>query len=609
MEEKEIRKDGYMNILTKYGTSMDSSERYAYESEAWIPDEELTIHYEGNGLFTKIIDEPAEEAVKHGYEYGIHKQEIEQFIEDSLDELEFEEKAVTAIKWARLYGGALMVMLIDDGRDLAEPVDWDKIKGIDELLVFERPLITPDYNTLYDYKPNNMRGFSKFGMPEYYTISSVYGGTFRVHESRCLLFKNGVLPSVLTQTNYRFFGMPEYIRIRKDLQNTITSHGNGVKLLDRAVQAIYKMKDLAQHLETEDGEDTVIKRLQLIDMARGIINSIAIDADGEDYDFKSISFAGVKDIVDSTCNMLSAVTNIPQTVLFGRSPAGQNSTGESDSENYYNYVARIQRLMLKNNLRTLIDVILAAGKYKGEFDEIPKYKLTFKPLWSLSEAESATVEQTKAATELTKAQTMQAYIDMQALDVSEVRKKLSESGAFTIQDVITEEDWLSEEETEDQESNETSDTALSALNKSPNQKQQDSVEPTGVGVIVVKDGKVLCGERKDGQGVCGPGGHIEKGETPEVAAIRESFEEFGIEVKELIPIVLLGDMPKEYCPSQVFLCTDFINHPTGANDEIENARFKSLKELRENTLFLPFQLSIDFFTEQLNEVNVGGIIG
>lgn len=100
-------------------------------------------------------------------------------------------------------------------------------------------------------------------------------------------------------------------------------------------------------------------------------------------------------------------------------------------ENYYSYVNKIQKLNLKRNLGVLIDIILIAGKYKGEFEEIPDYTLKFKPLWNLSEAEQAGVDQTKAATELTKAQTAQVYVDMQALDASEVRKRLAENGEFT----------------------------------------------------------------------------------------------------------------------------------------------------------------------------------
>lgn len=61
------REDGYVNLLNKYGTSQDNSEAYQFEREPIIPDTQLTGLYEGNGLFSKIIDTPAEEALKHGF--------------------------------------------------------------------------------------------------------------------------------------------------------------------------------------------------------------------------------------------------------------------------------------------------------------------------------------------------------------------------------------------------------------------------------------------------------------------------------------------------------------------------------------------------------------
>jgi len=611
-QEKMKHFDGYKNMMNKYGTKSDVSEQYRFERDDPVTDTELTLNYEENGLFSKIIDIPADDAVSSGFSYGLSDLDIENFINDSLDELGFEEKASTAIKWARLYGGALMVMLIDDGREMEEPVDWDNIHGIDELMVFERPLVTPDYSTIYDHDPKN-RKWSKFGMPEFYTVSPVYGRSFRVHESRCLMFKNGALPQSSSRTEYRFFGIPEYVRVHKAVQETVTSHGNGAKLLDRAVQAIYKMNDLANLLETDEGEDIVLRRLRIIDMAKGIINSIAIDADGEDYDYKTITFSGVKDIIDAACNMLSAVTNIPQTKLFGRSPAGENSTGESDMENYYTFVRKIQKLNLKNNLGTLIDAILAAGKYKGEFEEVPYYKLKFNPLWSLSDMEQASVDKTKAETEFTKAQTTQVYVDMQALEPSEVRKSLAESGEFTVNDILDEEDdWSAAEETAPeygQESEETSDTALSAetdMGETGTAMEMDAVVPGGCGVIVVRDGRILVGNRKDSGLICGPGGHIEAGETPEEAAIREAREEFGINVAELLPFEMISDMPPEYCTSQIFLCTEFYGEPFSFHSEMENARFESVSELLKDELFLPFRLSIETFVERLEKMLIKG---
>ena len=78
------------------------------------------------------------------------------------------------------------------------------------------------------------------------------------------------------------------------------------------------MKGLAALLTTDDGENAVLKRLQVIDMARGLLNSIAIDSEGENYDFKVAQFSGVKDVIDSTCNMLSIKisTSVPHSCIF-----------------------------------------------------------------------------------------------------------------------------------------------------------------------------------------------------------------------------------------------------------------------------------------------------
>jgi phage-related protein (TIGR01555 family) len=436
------REDGYVNLLNKYGTKQDNSEAYKFEREPVIPDMQLTGLYEGNGLFSKIIDTPAEEALKHGFDLNLKSNEMNAFVDEVLDDLEWDEKATTAIKWARLYGGALIVMLIDDGHGLEEPVDWEHIRSIDELRVYERSIVQPDYASLYqqDYGGKGIGNrVSKFGQPEYYYVSSIYG-SFKVHESRCLVFRNGVLPEQTSNATYLFWGMPEYVRIRRALRETVTAHTDSVKLLERSVQAIYSMKGLASLLTTDDGENQVLKRLQLVDTSRGLLNSIAIDSEGEQYDFKTFQFSGVKDVIDATCNMLSALTNIPQTILFGRSPAGMNATGDSDFESYYNFVEKIQRLMLKRNLRTLLDVVFRAGIASGDVAEEPDYKLEFKPLWSLSDTEQATVDQTKAQTALVKAQTAQAYVDMQALDPTEVRRRLASDEEFDVEDIISEDD-------------------------------------------------------------------------------------------------------------------------------------------------------------------------
>lgn len=623
------REDGYVNLLNKYGTKQDNSEAYKFEREPVIPDMQLTGLYEGNGLFSKIIDTPAEEALKHGFDLNLKSDELNAFVEDALDDLEWEEKAATAIKWARLYGGALIVMLIDDGRGLEEPVDWEHIRSIDELRVYERSIVQPDYASLYqqDYGGKGVGNrVSKFGQPEYYYVSSIYG-SFKVHESRCLVFRNGVLPEQTSNATYLFWGMPEYVRIRRALRETVTAHTDSVKLLERSVQAIYSMKGLASLLTTDDGENQVLKRLQLVDTSRGLLNSIAIDSEGEQYDFKTFQFSGVKDVIDATCNMLSALTNIPQTILFGRSPAGMNATGDSDFESYYNFVEKIQRLMLKRNLRTLLDVVFRAGIASGDVAEEPDYKLEFKPLWSLSDTEQAAVDQTKAQTEQIKAQTAQLYVDMQALDPTEVRRRLASDEEFDVEDIISEDD-------EDDllqsllgtEPSAMSDVEAAQKNIEQGQapggeEQSATVAPTatppttnadatdtdyGVGVLVVQDGRFLCGTRLKGGSVGGPGGHIEAGESPEDAAIRETREEFGITPKDLMPVAFLSDLKPPYCPSHVFLCTDFDGSIRCADGEMTSPGFITAEKVAElstqnpERLFPPFAQSITALLDVLS---------
>ena len=414
----EYRADGFSDVMRLYQSQT------AQTGEMWIPDYDLAEKYQYNGLFSKIIDRPAEEALKHGMEYNVSDADLREFLDDALDRLDWEEKAVTAIRWARLFGGSIIVMLLDDGGGLEEPVNWQDVRSVEELRVYERAIVQPDPDTY------------RTGKAEYFDVSSPYGGTFRVHRSRCLVFKNGSLPEYGAAQQYYYWGLPEYIRIHKDLSRALKTHTNAANMIEKSVQPVYKQRGLQNMLAGPNGDEMELKRLQVLDASRGMMNTIAVDMEGEDYDFKTFQMTGTKEILESTCNLLSAVTCIPQTILFGRSPAGENATGESDLENYYNFVEGIQKRMLKKNIRTLIKAIVQAGVYDGSIENPGNIKPTFKPLWSLSETEKATVELTKAQRAQVAAQTAQLYIDMQAIQPDEVRQALSQDGSLNIEDIL-----------------------------------------------------------------------------------------------------------------------------------------------------------------------------
>lgn len=58
----------------------------------------------------------------------------------------------------------------------------------------------------------------------------------------------------------------------------------------------------------------------------------------------------------------------------------------------------------------------------------------------------------------------------------------------------------------------------------------------GIGVIIIKDKKILLGKRKNAHGEgswCYPGGHLEFGESWEECSRREVWEEVGIQIKNI----------------------------------------------------------------------------
>ena len=598
------RLDGYMNVVNRIGTSKDSSEAYEFAPETQVPDLDLAAHYEGNGLFAKIIDAPAEKAATRDFDLGVSDENVSSLVTDALEDLEWITTAAQAIKWSRLFGGAIIVMLIDDGGRLEEPVNWDAVQGIDELVLFERAVVEPDYYSMYNYgqRYGLDRARTKYGQPECFHVHSQYG-SFTVHESRCLVFRNGTLPETTTQAEYRYWGLPEYIRIRRTLRETVTNHSIGTKMLEKSVQGVYKMKDLTEKLAIEGGEDAVYKRMEVIDMVRGFLNSIIIDMDGEDYSFQTFQVSGFKEVIEASCNILSAVSNIPQAILFGSSPTGMDATGTSDLENWYNYLGQISDLQIKPNLQRLLDILFRGWLNTGKLQEEPMYKLDFKPFWNLSESEQADLDLKKIQVQQAKAQVAQTYIDMQALDPQEVRKGLAKSEEFNIEELLDEEDI------EDDAMSEL-EAALADL-RPPNgslEQEADGVDRAGsVGVIVVKGGEVLCGIRYGDTGnglVCGPGGHVEEGETPRQAAIRETMEEFGIKPKDLIPFGNGPMEPDTGLAPQLFLCTEYDGEPKCIDHEMSLPMFVPMETLLdaipEGQLFQPFADSLVILKEQLD---------
>lgn len=121
----------------------------------------------------------------------------------------------------------------------------------------------------------------------------------------------------------------------------------------------------------------------------------------------------------------------------------------------------------------------------------------------------------------------------------------------------------------------------------------DKVPRVGIGMFVIKDGRILMGKRKNahGDGTWSlPGGHLEFNETVEECTKREILEETGLEVENIRFLDITEDMFKEEDKHYItiFVLSDYTSGEPRIMepDKCEEWRWVSYDEMPE-PMFLP----------------------
>lgn len=129
----------------------------------------------------------------------------------------------------------------------------------------------------------------------------------------------------------------------------------------------------------------------------------------------------------------------------------------------------------------------------------------------------------------------------------------------------------------------------------------------GVNVFVIKENKLLLGQRKNtsGDGDWGlPGGHLEFGESLIFGANRELQEETGITAKNLIFLSMVNDPNPEYHYLHLcFLSNDFDGEPKVMEpDKCYSWQWFDLNSLPPN-IFVGHKKSIKAFIDEVSFVD------
>jgi phage-related protein (TIGR01555 family) len=389
------RWDGWENIITQIGTSADKRSggriKVPVRNVNYRQFEDL---YFGDDLAATIAELPAREMVREWFDVVAddpaldedddraapddeatteEKVTIGKRVGRELEVLEAQSHVFEALVWARVFGGSLLFLGIDDGggndpESLAEPLNEDNILSFDHLTVFDRWDV---HVSERERDPSN----KDFGRPKFYQINTTtldgekaLPGD-RIHASRFIRF-DGTLVNRRRARENNGWADSIYTRLEELIRDYNLAWGSISHILQDFAQAIFKMRGLKDAI-LSDKDELVFKRMSVIDRFRSTSRAVPLDAESEDFDRKQTPVGGLPELMDRFALRLSAGARQPATLLFGQSPAGLQATGTSDIRFFYDQIAAMQNAQLRPKLERLVSLIFKKGLVVDVSDLVP----------------------------------------------------------------------------------------------------------------------------------------------------------------------------------------------------------------------------------------------
>ncbi|MBP6829486.1 MAG: DUF1073 domain-containing protein [Deltaproteobacteria bacterium] len=402
------RVDGWVNLVTGMGTS-GRSKAVNFQAGDRLSDEMLEALYTGDPYANRICRVVPEEALRQGYRVKTGDSTEETAIGAHLDHWRVTSHLTAAWTWSRAFGGGVVFVGADDGRDPSEPLDEAAIRSVRFLVVADRRDLVPLTWCTDDES-------QRYGEPETYSFTRLSSGgaseVVIVHASRLIRFE-GALTTRRRRTQLRGWGESELQRIYDVLSKFNGAWESTSTLLYQGSIGVLSMKNLFSMMAA-DKRDVLKTRLDMMDLAMSSTRNVLIDAEGESFTRTEVgALAGLAAVLDKFLLLLSGAAEIPVTILMGQSPAGLSATGESDVRWFYDRIKSAQTSTLTPCLLRLIRLLCLAkdGPTKGVVPA--KLAVEFAPLWQMTPLELADLRQKQATTD-------GIYIDKQVVTADEV---------------------------------------------------------------------------------------------------------------------------------------------------------------------------------------------
>lgn len=344
------RWDSWINTLTGLGdSSRDKRLAGALVRRRPPTDLEYEALYYEDALAARIVESLPRAALRQGVTVRSTDGGDTALVERRLRELHVLEHVYRASVFGRLYGGAAILL---DEEQLAQPAGTIELN---ELAVL----------TKRDLQPRTIEtSFATYGQPELYSLSSLYGRSAGdVHVSHLVLF-GGALTAIQERQTLGWWDHSVLYSVLDDLRDYEAAWGAIGNMLQDCSQGVLGIRDFWGIMQGRHRE-AFEERLQMLSLARWVGRVMPIDTE-ESFNYHDRTFTGVPQLCEQYMHRLSSKTGIPVTVLFGRSPAGLNATGDSDIRIWYDDVQAARRDVYQPAIERIVSLIAEEANL-GEF--------------------------------------------------------------------------------------------------------------------------------------------------------------------------------------------------------------------------------------------------
>jgi len=410
-----FRGDSFENMVSGLGTSRDLTTQSTVSRRSPQSCSALTALYRFDGYTKRFIDVVPDQATRKGWKVVSKSEEGEEpdqvLMSEEDKRLNINENVGDALRWARLYGGSV-ILIVNEDEDLSEPMDRDNPGEILNLAVFDRREISAlSWND--DLSSPNFREVESWQLsPSMSGGSGFVGG--EVHRSRVIYFPGSKLPPSVRVENMGFDD--SVVEAAYDqLRNKNVLDSQMARLSHDARTRVLKLRGLDTK-GLSDARDALLKRAKLIAQTINLTGVLLL-LEGETFESSVDNVAGWAQLDDKSRQALSAVTAIPQSILFGDSPSGLNTDGASGRNNFGDVIAAIQNHLLRRRLEELYTILM-----NGPEGSQAVWALEFNPFFEVTEQETATLKKTYAETD-------QIYINTGVIGPDDVaRSRFSDRG-------------------------------------------------------------------------------------------------------------------------------------------------------------------------------------